>query len=137
MARLLLLTNHAKHRTPAITAVPSVGINRPGTDRWPVLMLAQTGRPEHMSRRRGGLAGRSAHPDGSGSSEVAASGPVRAEGWAFAERCTIMAGEQRRRAGGRAGEHARAVGAVRETGRMTGTPETSAAAVFARMSAYT
>ncbi|MFJ8405776.1 hypothetical protein ACIQ9K_35620 [Streptomyces microflavus] len=84
LARLTLHTNHAKHRTPAITAVrlvamyrddqlprsvrdlparpeepirvgdviaetplgtevpvtlfPSVGINRPGTDRWPVLM---------------------------------------------------------------------------------------------------
>ncbi|MEW2127956.1 hypothetical protein AB0891_30030 [Streptomyces sp. NPDC007259] len=84
MARLTLHTNHAKHRTPAITAVrlvamyrddqlprsirdlparreepirvgdviaetplgtrvpvtlfPAVGINRPGTDRWPVLM---------------------------------------------------------------------------------------------------
>ncbi len=84
LARLVLHTNHAKHRTPAITAVrlaamyqedqlprsvrdlpprpeeplrvgdviaetptgtiipvtlfPTVGINRPGTDRWPVLM---------------------------------------------------------------------------------------------------
>lgn len=84
LARLVLRTNHAKHRTPAITAVrlaamyqedqmprsvrdlpprpeepllvcdviaetpigtiipvtllPTVGINRPGTDRWPVLM---------------------------------------------------------------------------------------------------
>ncbi|MEV8335062.1 hypothetical protein [Streptomyces niveus] len=84
MARLTIHTNHAKHRTPAITAVrlaamyrddqvprsmrdlparpeepirvgdviaqtplgtkvpvtlfPTVGINRPGTDRWPVLM---------------------------------------------------------------------------------------------------
>ncbi|GAA2369527.1 hypothetical protein [Dactylosporangium salmoneum] len=84
LARLVLLTNHAKHRTPAITAVrlaamyqddqiprslsdlqprpeeplrvgdviaetpmgtrvevtlfPTIGINRPGTDRWPVLM---------------------------------------------------------------------------------------------------
>lgn len=84
VARLVLRTNHAKHRTPAITAVrlaamyqedqmprsvrdlpprpeeplrvgdviaetpigtiipvtllPTVGINRPGTDRWPVLM---------------------------------------------------------------------------------------------------
>lgn len=84
LARLVLHTNHAKHRTPAITAVriaamynedemprsvrslpprpevplrvgdviaetplgtrvpvtlfPTIGINRPGTDRWPVLM---------------------------------------------------------------------------------------------------
>ena len=84
LSRLVLYTNHAKHRTPAVTAVrlitmyredqmprslrdfrqrpeeplqvgdviaetpmgqrmlttifPSVGINRPGTDRWPVLM---------------------------------------------------------------------------------------------------
>ncbi|MDO9378841.1 MAG: hypothetical protein Q7T56_08315 [Nocardioidaceae bacterium] len=84
LARLVLHTNHAKHRTPAVTAVriaamyredqrprsvhslpqrpevplrvgdviaetavgtrvpvtlfPTVGINRPGTDRWPVLM---------------------------------------------------------------------------------------------------
>lgn len=84
LSRLVLHTNHAKHRTPAVTAVrlitmyreeemprslrdapqrpeeplhvgdviaehpvgqrgsitlfPSVGINRPGTDRWPVLM---------------------------------------------------------------------------------------------------
>jgi hypothetical protein len=84
LARLVLYTNHAKHRTPAITAVrlaamysddqmprsmhdldprpeeplragdviaetpfgtrtpvtlfPTIGINRPGTDRWPVLM---------------------------------------------------------------------------------------------------
>jgi hypothetical protein len=84
LARLVLHTNHAKHRTPAVTAVrlvtmyredqtprslrdvvqrpeeplrvgdviaetpmgerlpvtlfPSVGVNRPGTDRWPVLM---------------------------------------------------------------------------------------------------
>ena len=84
LARLVLHTNHAKHRTPAVTAVriaamykadetprsvaslppqpevplrvgdviaetpfgkqvpvtlfPTIGINRPGTDRWPVLM---------------------------------------------------------------------------------------------------
>lgn len=84
LARLVLHTNHAKHRTPAVTAVrlitmyredqmpwslrdtverpeeplrvgdviaetpmgqrvrttlfPSIGVNRPGTDRWPVLM---------------------------------------------------------------------------------------------------
>ncbi|MEU2200057.1 hypothetical protein [Isoptericola sp. NPDC019482] len=84
LARLVLHTNHAKHRTPAVTAVrlvtmyrddetprslrdvaqrpeeplrvddviaetpmgervpvtlfPSIGLNRPGTDRWPVLM---------------------------------------------------------------------------------------------------